>query len=138
MIRYGRKHIMVCILILTMGMLVACEEKNKMKEDVEKNISIFEEAFYEGVKSVTIVGTDKCIDDKELIDEIKKDILSVGKSESNKDIFDYYGTTVLVFTYDDGSSKKISMTSELILDLGQTYSLDKDICSLIRKKFVDK
>ena len=135
-----KKHIyiLIYILILTMGMFVGCEEKNKMKEDVEKNISIFEEAFYEGVKSVTIVGTDKCIDDKELINEIKNEILSVGKSKSNKEIFDYYGTTILVFSYDDGSSKKISMTSELILDLGETYSLDKDICSLIRKKFVDK
>lgn len=60
-------------------------------EIIEKAKSIKEEVdlknnFYEDVKSVTFVGTDKCIEDQGIINEIKKEILSVGKSKSNKDI----------------------------------------------------
>ena len=65
-------------------------------------------------------------------------ILSAKISKSNKNIFDYYGTTMLVFYYNDGSSKTVSMTSELILDLGITYDIENDICTLIKKKFIDK
>ena len=138
--KYNKIFVMICILIAVFGILTACSENktNQKQKNKIENISVFDEAFYNGVKSVALVGTDMIIEDAKVIDEIKKNLLSVKTSKSNEDISDYYGTTILVFTYDDGASKTVSMTSELILDLGVTYNLETDICSLIRKKFVDK
>lgn len=129
---------LVCISLITVGILVACTKNSKTSEDVKEKKSVFDKTFYDGAKSVELVGSDMVIEDTEVIEEIKNYILSAKISRSNKNIFDYYGTTMLVFNFDDGSSKTVSMTSELILDLGVTYDTENDICTEIKKIFIDK
>lgn len=133
-----KRCMLVCISIIAVGTLVACTKNSKMCEHIKDKNSVFDKNFYDGVKSVALAGNNKVIDDTRIIEEIKNYILSAKISKSNKNIFDYYGTTMLVFYYNDGSSKTVSMTSELILDLGITYDIENDICTLIKKNFIDK
>lgn len=133
-----KRCMLVCISLITVGILVACTKNSKTSEDVKEKKSVFDKTFYDGAKSVELVGSDMVIEDTEVIEEIKNYILSAKISRSNKNIFDYYGTTMLVFNFDDGSSKTVSMTSELILDLGVTYDTENDICTEIKKIFIDK
>ena len=133
-----KRCMLVCIFLITAGILVACTKNSKTSEAVKEKKSVFDKTFYDGAKSVELVGSDMVIEDTEVIEEIKNYILSAKISRSNKNIFDYYGTTMLVFNFDDGSSKTVSMTSELILDLGVTYDTENDICTEIKKNFIDK
>ena len=133
-----KRCMLVCIFLITAGILVACTKNSKTSEAVKEKKSVFDKTFYDGAKSVELVGSDMVIEDTEVIEEIKNYILSAKISRSNKNIFDYYGTTMLVFNFDDGSSKTVSMTSELILDLGVTYDTENDICTEIKKIFIDK
>ena len=133
-----KRCMLVCISLITAGILVACTKNSKTSEAVKEKKSVFDKTFYDGAKSVELVGSDMVIEDTEVIEEIKNYILSAKISRSNKNIFDYYGTTMLVFNFDDGSSKTVSMTSELILDLGVTYDTENDICTEIKKNFIDK
>ena len=133
-----KRCMLVCIFLITAGILVACTKNSKTSEAVKEKKSVFDKTFYDGAKSVELVGSDMVIEDTEVIEEIKNYILSAKISRSNKNIFDYYGTTMLVFNFDDGSSKTVSMTSELILDLGATYDTENDICTEIKKIFIDK
>ena len=133
-----KRCMLVCIFLITAGILVACTKNSKTSEAVKEKKSVFDKTFYDGAKSVELVGSDMVIEDTEVIEEIKNYILSAKISRTNKNIFDYYGTTMLVFNFDDGSSKTVSMTSELILDLGVTYDTENDICTEIKKNFIDK
>lgn len=132
-----KRCMLVCISLITAGILVACTKNSKTSEAVKEKKSVFDETFYDGVKSVELVGNNMVIDNIEVIEEIKNYILSAKKSRSNKNIFDYYGTTMLVFNYDDGSSKTVSLTSELIFDLGVTYDVENDICTAIKNLYVE-
>lgn len=90
---------------------------------------------YDRVKSISLFGRAEAIDDVKIIDEIKNLILNVSYSETDKNILDYYGTTMLTMVCEDGSLRAVSLTSELILDDGKTYALGEDICSKIREYF---
>lgn len=134
------KLLYLCLIISTLTMLVACKGNENIKTMVgvdNMNASVFEEEFYEDIKAISIMGTEKVIEDKEIIDKIINLIINVEHTVSEKDIMDYYGTTVLVMLCEDGTSRTVSMTSEMILDNGQTYSVKKDICSEIREYFED-
>lgn len=136
----SKKLIVLLMMSVIVSTFIACSNNIDEKTESESNmkndrVSIFDESFYKDLKAVSLVGTDIIIEKEEIIDEIKQLILNVPHSKSDEDIFDYYGTTVLVLMYNDGSSKTISMTGKLILDLGETYTLENNICSEIRAFF---
>lgn len=133
--KIGIVRIILCVGVIVC-VIISCKNK-EMEEvsDIMENTMVFNEGFYENLKAISLVGTGIIIEDKEIIENIKQLILGVSYSESTENILNYYGTTILVMIYNDGSSKTVSMTSEYILDRGNTYELETDICSQIRAYF---
>ncbi len=138
--KYSKKLIVALLMTTIAISVVACEKsKNTNKGDSENmtNVtgSVFDESYYEDVKAISLFGQGKVIEDAETIAEIKNLILNVTYSETDKNISDYYGTTILTMVRNGGSSWTVSLTSDLISDGEKTYLLEEDICSKIRDYF---
>ena len=140
MIKNSNRLMVIVIITTIMLLMVACTENAHKNEDSTENTtsvvsSVFDENNYDGVKAISLFGKAEVIEDTNTIEEVKKLILNVDYSETDESILDYYGTTLLIMVCNDGSSRTVSMTSELILDGGKTYKVEEDICSKIREYF---
>ena len=136
----GKKLIVVMLMTAIAILAVACEKSKDTSEgDIENmtnvTVSMFDESYYDDVKAISLFGQEKIIEETKTIAEIKNLILNVTYSETDKNISDYYGTTILTMVRNDGSSWTVSLTSDLISDGEKTYLLEDDICSKIRDYF---
>lgn len=133
--RNQRKLAAILIIGAVLSTFNACGKTSNERLESESTmndvISIFDESFFDNAKAISLVEKDLTIEDEKIINEIKQLIINVPHTESDKNIYDYYGPTILTLTYSDGSSKTISLTSDLILDGGNTFALNEDICSEI-------
>ena len=138
--KYSKKLIVALLMTTIAISVVACEKSKNTNEGDSENMtnvtgSVFDESYYEDVKAISLFGQGKVIEDAETIAEIKNLILNVTYSETDKNISDYYGTTILTMVRNGGSSWTVSLTSDLISDGEKTYLLEEDICSKIRDYF---
>ena len=138
--KYSKKLIVALLMTTIAISVVACEKSKNANEGDSENMtnvtgSVFDESYYEDVKAISLFGQGKVIEDAETIAEIKNLILNVTYSETDKNISDYYGTTILTMVRNGGSSWTVSLTSDLISDGEKTYLLEEDICSKIRDYF---
>lgn len=103
--------------------------------DKKSSDEIVSDEMFENVESISFGGYGKIIVNKSNAEDVKGLLQSIELGDSEESVNDRMGSIGITISYNDGSQKKIGLTSDLIMIDGKTYSTNKDICQKLYELF---
>lgn len=117
-----RNYLWNIVAVILMLGVMGCSSNQEEATTTETPVNVVEEQLnFEHIESISLNAQDVVISDKNALSELHEILTKMELDEySQSDDSAKKGFQVLIFTYDDGSSKKLSISANKAITIGDS------------------